>query len=92
MANPRNLKPKLRFDAKEDIRNSLQNIIANVLEDVDPVYHSCLNCDNFSEKNETCTLSNPPQRPPARTLSINRKNYIYRCKRTESLDRSKNIY
>jgi hypothetical protein len=76
--NPRNLKARLRPDAKHDMRASLDNIISNLLEDVDPIYKSCLTCINFSEQREGCSLANY-QRPPARVIA-------YGCPQWEDVD------
>lgn len=57
------IKPTLRIDAKYDMAAALENLIKNS----DPIYKSCLNCDNFNEQMELCKLVN--QRPPARVIA-----------------------
>lgn len=59
--------PKLRSDATYDISIALSKIEA--------VYQSCLNCENFDEKNELCKLCN--LRPPARVIAYGCPQWEY---------------
>lgn len=63
------LKPQLTHDAKADVKASLENVIANLLEDHTPIYRSCLNCEYFNEGPELCMKAKPEQRPPARIIA-----------------------
>lgn len=63
------MKPTLRSDIAYDLINAIQNI--------DAIYKSCLNCDNFKELQELCKLAN--MRPPAKVIA-------YGCKAWEPQD------
>lgn len=54
---------KIKFTTHNDL-----NLILSALFDrLEPIYESCLNCDNFNEKDELCKLYN--KRPPARVIA-----------------------
>ena len=76
--NKRNLKPRLRVDATYDIQSAIHGIIIRTIEGTDPIYKSCMNCINFSEQREGCSLANY-QRPPARVIA-------YGCPQWEDID------
>ena len=76
--NERKLKPTLRFDAKYDLQSSIHNLVMRAIEGTDPIYKSCMNCINFNEQREGCSLANW-QRPPARVIA-------YGCPQWEDID------
>ena len=75
--NKRQLKPKLRVDASYDLQSAIHGIIIKTIETTDPLYKSCLNCNQFNEQKELCGLAN--QRPPARVIA-------YGCPSWEDVD------
>lgn len=68
------MKPILRHTAQA----ALRNIIASGIErEHNYLYQSCINCENFDEKNELCKLAK--QRPPARVI-------VFGCPKWEDKD------
>lgn len=66
MANNSQFKPRLRIDAKYDLQAAFNNLLGNLIEQTDPIYKSCINCDHFDEPKENCRLFK--SRPPARVI------------------------
>ena len=61
------LKPKLRPDARHDLRARIYNAVEIEIEK-ENIYRNCMNCINFREmQNEVCDLV--MQRPPARVIA-----------------------
>lgn len=61
------MKPKLRIDAHYDLASAITNAIETVAKQ-NHIYQSCLNCLNFQEQKELCSLYN--QRPPAKVIAF----------------------
>lgn len=66
------MKPKLRIDAYYDIQSALVEALTKTSMQ-NPIYQSCINCDNFNEPLELCKLAN--QRPPARVICFGCKSW-----------------
>lgn len=72
-------KPRFRPQFSHDLRASVYNAVEVVIEE-SFVYTSCMNCINFREhQSETCGLTNPLIRPPARIIA-------YGCPQWEDKD------
>lgn len=56
---------KLRSDAFYELKE--------LVEKLEPIYRSCINCEHFDEPNEKCKLYN--QRPPARVIAYGCEEY-----------------
>lgn len=75
VAPDRKIKAILKVDGTYD----LKLMIDNVLNKIEPIYKSCLNCEKFDEKQEICKHMNCNQRPPARVIA-------YGCPQWEDYD------
>ena len=69
------MKPKLRKEAELDLRSAITGAIWAQFNrnDIYP-FQSCINCVNFVEQTEKCTLAQ--QRPPARVIVFGCQCYV----------------
>jgi len=65
--------PKLRPNSRHELRANIYNTLENIFE-TEFIYIGCLNCANFREKDELCSLV--MQRPPAKVI-------VYGCPKWE---------
>ncbi len=66
MTNKNQFKPRLRVDARYDLQAAFNDLLMKLIEQTDPIYKSCINCDNFNEPTEQCKIYKT--RPPARVI------------------------
>lgn len=53
----------------EQYKRLIKGLMMDVAVEMNLV-HCCINCENFDEDLEVCTLSVPPARPPVRVITF----------------------